>query len=47
MNPANFGGFSRFIHAEAARLDDQPVKVHEPYQVLGLVEEDLLDALLE
>ena len=26
-------------------LADRPVKVHEPYQILGLVEEDVLDAL--
>ncbi len=27
------------------RLEERPVRVHEPYQVLGLVEEDVLDAL--
>ena len=26
-------------------LEDRPVKVHEPYQMLGLIEEDLQDAL--
>lgn len=26
-------------------LDKRPVKVHEPYQMLGLIEDDLLDAL--
>ncbi len=30
---------------KALGLADRPVKVHEPYQVLGLVEEDMLDAL--
>jgi hypothetical protein len=30
---------------KALGLDDQPVKVHEPYQILGLVEEDMMDAL--
>jgi hypothetical protein len=30
---------------KALGLDDRPVKVHEPYQILGMVEEDVLDAL--
>ena len=30
---------------KALGLADRPVKVHEPYQILGLVEEDVLDAL--
>ena len=30
---------------KALELDDRTVKVHEPYQILGLVEEDVLDAL--
>ncbi len=30
---------------KALGLADRPVKVYEPYQVLGLVEEDVLDAL--
>jgi len=30
---------------KALGLDEHPVKVHEPYQVLGTVEDDLLDAL--
>ena len=29
----------------ALGLDDCPVKVHEPYQLLGLVEDDVMDAL--
>jgi hypothetical protein len=27
------------------RLEKRPVKVHEPYQMLGLIEDDLLDAM--
>jgi hypothetical protein len=30
---------------KALGLPDKPVKVHEPYQMLGYVEEDMLDAL--
>ena len=30
---------------EALGLDERPVRVHEPYQMLGAVEDDLLDAL--
>ena len=30
---------------KALGLDDRPVKVHEPYQVLGMVGDDVLDAL--
>jgi len=30
---------------KALGLDNRPVKVHEPYQVLGMVEDDVLDAL--
>lgn len=30
---------------KALGLDSRPVKVHEPYQVLGMVEDDILDAL--
>ena len=30
---------------KALGLEDRPVKVHEPYQILGQVEEDVLDAL--
>lgn len=30
---------------KALGLDDRPVKVHEPFQILGRVEEDVLDAL--
>lgn len=30
---------------KALGLADRPVKVHEPYQILGRVEEDMLDAL--
>jgi len=26
-------------------LEEHPVNVHEPYQMLGLIEEDLLDAI--
>ena len=27
------------------RLENRPVKIHEPYQMLGLIEDDLLDAI--
>jgi len=33
------------ILKQALGIDDRPVKVHEPYQILGFVEEDVLDAL--
>lgn len=51
--PLDFGASSvTGVHAscvaalrEYYRLEKRPVKVHEPYQMLGLVEEDLQEAL--
>ena len=51
--PMDFGGtavtgiHASVVHAlrEHFGLAKRPVKVHEPYQMLGLVEDDLLDAM--
>lgn len=51
--PLDFGGTAvTGLHASIVaalrdhyHLEKRPVKVHEPYQMLGLVEEDLLDAM--
>jgi hypothetical protein len=51
--PIDFGGTAvTGIHVSCVKalrdhfgLEEQPVKVHEPYQMLGWIEEDLLDAM--
>jgi hypothetical protein len=51
--PVDFGGTSvTGLHVSCVAalrdfygLDKRPVKVHEPYQMLGLLEDDLLDAM--
>lgn len=51
--PVDFGASSvtgmhvSVVHGlrERLGLEKRPVKVHEPYQMLGLIEEDLMDAL--